>query len=220
LAARHDGFLPPALSLEPVLQPVERIFVSRVKLLRGIATGILICVFVPILLLQDFRSEIGNSLIRFGEKLKGNSETQLAPIMSMPIQSSTPSSGSTPSVPKSNLEIHSQETLSQPNPAASDQTPQGASSSTDLGLEDRQYSSKHLADVHSERGRSLLTQRLWSAIGSGDISAEVALAQLYLTGDGVPKNCDQARVLLKAASRNGNIEALQELRKLSRSGCR
>jgi len=55
---------------------------------------------------------------------------------------------------------------------------------------------------------------------AGDSSAEFALAQLYLKGDGVPRNCEQARVLLRAAAKNGNSEALQQLRNLKNSPCR
>jgi len=43
------------------------------------------------------------------------------------------------------------------------------------------------------------------------------LADLYLHGDGVARNCDQARVLLSAASRKGNVEAMHDL---NRTGCR
>jgi TPR repeat protein len=57
-------------------------------------------------------------------------------------------------------------------------------------------------------------------LNAGDRSAEVPLAQLYLTGDGVPRSCDQARILLRAASKNGNIEALRQLQQLKKSGCR
>ena len=74
-----------------------------------------------------------------------------------------------------------------------------------------------LARLRSQR--SAIVGQLWSALGKGDRSAETALAQHYLTGDGVPRNCEQARVLLRAASKNGDIEALRQLRKLGRT-CR
>jgi TPR repeat protein len=57
-------------------------------------------------------------------------------------------------------------------------------------------------------------------VEAGDSSAEVALAELYLKGDGVPRSCEQARVLLRAASKSGNIEALQQLRRLKKNTCR
>jgi TPR repeat protein len=61
---------------------------------------------------------------------------------------------------------------------------------------------------------------LWVAVGQGDTEAEVALARLYLTGRLVKKNCEQGRVLLTAASKKGNAEAISELRGLIRRGCR
>jgi TPR repeat protein len=78
----------------------------------------------------------------------------------------------------------------------------------------------HVVDPHSRAGRRAFARQLWSAIGAGDSSAEVPLAELYLKGDGVPKNCEQAAVLLRAASKNGNVEALEKLKNLSKKGCR
>jgi hypothetical protein len=42
---------------------------------------------------------------------------------------------------------------------------------------------------------------LWSRVGEGSVDAEVALAKLYLRGERVAHSCEQARVLLVAASR-------------------
>jgi hypothetical protein len=60
---------------------------------------------------------------------------------------------------------------------------------------------------------------LWARVAKGDVSAEVALAKLYLTGEGVAKNCVQARLLLSAAAGDGNGEAQQKLAQLNRKGC-
>jgi hypothetical protein len=62
-------------------------------------------------------------------------------------------------------------------------------------------------------------QQLWSAVQSGNVQAALTLADLYLRGDGVPVNCDQARVLLLVASKKGNAQAVKELRELDRTGC-
>ncbi len=61
---------------------------------------------------------------------------------------------------------------------------------------------------------------LWAAVKKGNISAEIALANLYARGDGVTKNCDQARVLLRAAAEKGSSMASQELAQVVRGGCR
>ena len=48
---------------------------------------------------------------------------------------------------------------------------------------------------------------LWKAVKRGSVSAEVALANLYLEGEAVPQNCEQAHMLLHAASMKGNKAA-------------
>ena len=48
---------------------------------------------------------------------------------------------------------------------------------------------------------------LWSRVRKGDAEAEVALAKLYLSGVGVERSCEQAHVLLLAASRKRNKTA-------------
>ena len=61
---------------------------------------------------------------------------------------------------------------------------------------------------------------LWAAVGKGNSSAEVILADLYVRGAGVPKSCEQGRVLLRAASKSGNHEAETKLRELNTKGCK
>jgi hypothetical protein len=48
---------------------------------------------------------------------------------------------------------------------------------------------------------------LWKAVKRGSVSAEVALANLYLAGEAVPRNCEQAHMLLSAASMKGSKAA-------------
>jgi hypothetical protein len=60
---------------------------------------------------------------------------------------------------------------------------------------------------------------LWKAVGKGNATATLALSDLYLRGDGVPKNCDQARLLLDAAARKGVRTAAERLRNLQAFGC-
>lgn len=50
-------------------------------------------------------------------------------------------------------------------------------------------------------------QALWSEVEAGDVSAEVALGELYAQGNGVPKSCGQARMLLNSAAKKGNDQA-------------
>jgi len=46
------------------------------------------------------------------------------------------------------------------------------------------------------------------------------LADLYERGDGIPKRCDQAEVLLVAAAKKGSTAAANRLRELQASGCK
>jgi hypothetical protein len=62
-------------------------------------------------------------------------------------------------------------------------------------------------------------QQLWSAFQGGNVQAALTLADLYLRGDGVPVNCDQARVLLLVASKKGSTQAIKKLRELDATGC-
>ena len=48
---------------------------------------------------------------------------------------------------------------------------------------------------------------LWKAVKRGNVSAEVALASLYLQGKSVPQNCEQAHMLLQTASMKGSEAA-------------
>jgi hypothetical protein len=62
-------------------------------------------------------------------------------------------------------------------------------------------------------------QQLWSAVQAGNIKAAVALADLYTRGEGVPVNCEQARILLRVASEKKNAEARRKLQELDKGGC-
>jgi hypothetical protein len=48
---------------------------------------------------------------------------------------------------------------------------------------------------------------LWKAVKRGGVNAEVALANVYLEGEAVPRNCEQAHMLLYAASMKGSKAA-------------
>ena len=48
---------------------------------------------------------------------------------------------------------------------------------------------------------------LWKAVKRGSVNAEVALARLYLEGEAVPQNCEQAHMLLSVASMKGSKAA-------------
>lgn len=75
-------------------------------------------------------------------------------------------------------------------------------------------------NANSSRQKTALTpQQLWASVQAGNTTAAVALAELYIDGEGVPQNCDQARVLLLVASEKRNAGAIKRLQELDKTGC-
>lgn len=62
-------------------------------------------------------------------------------------------------------------------------------------------------------------EQLWASVQTGNTGAAVALADLYIRGEGVPQSCTQARVLLLVASGKRNAGAIKKLQELDKTGC-
>jgi len=60
---------------------------------------------------------------------------------------------------------------------------------------------------------------LWKSVAKHNSEATLLLADLYLKGEGVPQNCEQARLLLDSAARKGIAGAAERLRNLQAFGC-
>jgi hypothetical protein len=76
-----------------------------------------------------------------------------------------------------------------------------------------------LRGTNGARDSAKAARLLWAAVKNNNSTAEVLLADLYLRGDGVPKSCEQGRVLLEAASRSGNAQAKEKLSEIHATGC-
>jgi len=185
-----------------------------------LATGFLIGAFVVavVVLVDMFRPEVGSALIHLGEKIAGvgpQRQTSSALPSSAPVPShASPSTEAKPDVPQKEA---SGDSSRQPDSSreVKSQSPNLAIPRTKRVPDRLPYRrSPNSADRRAE------VPRLWSAIASGNSSAEVDLARLYLSGDGVPRNCEQAKVLLQAAAKGGSVEARQELKELQTTGCR
>jgi hypothetical protein len=61
---------------------------------------------------------------------------------------------------------------------------------------------------------------LWNAVKRGSVQAEVALANLYLKGEAVAQSCEQAHILLLAASVKGSKLADDSLKNSYAERCR
>jgi TPR repeat protein len=58
--------------------------------------------------------------------------------------------------------------------------------------------------------------QLWASVQAGNSKAAVTLAELYIKGEGVPQNCQQARILLLVASEKRNEAAIKRLQALDK----
>jgi hypothetical protein len=87
------------------------------------------------------------------------------------------------------------------------------------GQEEFNAAREMLRGDHRQRNLSKAVDLLWAGVRKGYVPAEVTLADLYRRGDGVTKNCDQAQVLLVAASKKGSPEARQMLEQMAEEGC-
>jgi PilZ domain len=151
-----------------------------------------------------YRRNVGESLIAIGEKISGDSRSgepaNVSP-QNSPQDSSDPPPNVTPQEP-----AHSQP----PQRSPLDFTPQTQASAHDTTRDSASAKPKAPPrDISS----------LWVAVQNGDASAELVLANRYIDGDGVVKNCDQARVLLEAAAKRGNSAAVKRLAELPSTGC-
>ncbi|HEY4905332.1 MAG TPA: hypothetical protein VIH89_17780 [Candidatus Sulfotelmatobacter sp.] len=77
--------------------------------------------------------------------------------------------------------------------------------------------------LNGTRGRTRDTAEaakwLWRSFGKKNAAAALLLSDLYIRGDGVPKSCDQARLLLDAAARKGASGAAERIQSLPSLGC-
>lgn len=94
--------------------------------------------------------------------------------------------------------------------------PQQAS---DSGKSDLAAAMAILGGPKGKRDTSEAARLLWTAVGNGNSTAEVVLADLYLHGNGVAKSCEQGRVLLQAAAISGNVLGQSKLDELDTNGC-
>jgi len=76
-----------------------------------------------------------------------------------------------------------------------------------------------LASSPSATGKksAMNPNQLWGEVQAGNSKAAVELAELYIKGDGVPQNCQQARVLLLTASEKRNTAAIKRLHDLDKA---
>jgi hypothetical protein len=143
-----------------------------------------------------------------------------ATLGAVPVPASTPLS---PGVQNKNrVDASSQNNQTADSQLAPPTLPEGASSSAVVqsGAEELATAEKYLNGAPGmTRNSAEAAQWLWKAVSKRNLEATLALSDLYLRGDGVPKSCDQARLLLDAAARKGAKAAAVRLRGLQAFGC-
>jgi TPR repeat protein len=97
--------------------------------------------------------------------------------------------------------------------------PAAASGDAGSGQEEFKVAEDILRGSNRRRDLQVAVSLLWSGVRKGYVPAEVALADLFRRGEGVPRNCDQARVLLVAASKRGSFDARLMLERMAEQGC-
>ena len=103
--------------------------------------------------------------------------------------------------------------------SAATSKPQPATADANAGAEDFALATEYLNGRRGPRDSTEAAKFLWKAVGKENPSAILLLSDMYLVGDGVPKSCDQARLLLNAAVRKSVPHAAQKLRNLQTAGC-
>lgn len=88
------------------------------------------------------------------------------------------------------------------------------------GQQELLQAQRYLEGKTTARDSSEAARWLWKAVGKQNSSAVLLLSDLYARGDGVPRSCDQARLLLVAATKRGATDAAAKLRNLESQGCR
>jgi TPR repeat protein len=137
-----------------------------------------------------------------------------------PVESGAPSTPERPPAPES-APIHA------PSHATAHKLPSPhrlASAAPTAGFGDGSQelllAEQSLEGKNGVRDSAQAAKLLWKAVGKQNAQASLLLSDLYARGDGVARNCDQARLLLVAAARKGTPAAAQQLHSLESSGCR
>jgi TPR repeat protein len=175
------------------------------------------------LLLVAYQHEVGDSLIWLGETLSGKTKASVV----TPENKATPPSSSSEigGVRQKPEEQKADEAGVTPKRVAEAAVPaegQPARLDTSATGGERQESvleKQVIRDKPETWDASESVESLWGAVQGGSLSAERSLAERFVRGEGVAKNCEQAKVLLKAAANRGSREARLRLYELETQGC-
>jgi hypothetical protein len=208
---------------------------SSASVWRGIAvTATLIAVLALGIVYQK---DVGNTLIWLGETMSG-SKTKASTVTpsekpvdssasSLPATTPDASTNKNPSdgLPESDPAADAKKVYEDTEKLATAKPQSSATTSNTANVADRAVSALDRQNAAAAQRPEInwsetdSVEALWGAVQAGSVSAEVSLAERFARGAGVSKNCDQAKVLMKAAADKGNREARLRLYELETNGC-
>jgi PilZ domain len=209
---------------------------------RGIAV---VATVVAVLALGImYQKDVGTSLIWLGETMSGKTKASTVapaekPIASAPsalpttgpetatagdVTNKNPSAAAPDSTDPTAADMKAAEDLAKTAPSTRTQPSTGGNGPNAANVSDRSVSLLERQNAAAQKpepnwSETDSVEALWGAVQAGSVSAEVSLAERFARGAGVNKNCDQAKVLMKAAADKGNREARLRLYELETSGC-
>jgi hypothetical protein len=110
------------------------------------------------------------------------------------------------------------ETTGAAHPSAAAPKPKAAADELSVPTRKTVSGQEEMAKANDASDAAAAAAWLWKATAKGNPEAPVRLADMYVKGDGVPRSCEQAFVLLRAAADNGNAQARARLAQISNSG--
>jgi hypothetical protein len=207
---------------------------------RGIAVAATLIAVLALGIM--YQKDVGNSLIWLGETLSGNKTkaSSVSPVekpadnSSVALPTTKPEAAPDNSADKnSSAGIPDSDPVAESKKAAEDtaklaaatkgQSPAATPNASNVS--DRSVSALDRQNAAAAQkpepswSETDSVETLWGAVQAGSISAEVSLAERFARGAGVNKNCDQAKVLMRAAANKGNREARLRLYELETNGC-
>jgi len=205
---------------------------SLPRLSRAAAVGIVAAGMAVVLsaAVFSFRREVGESLIRLGEKMVGEikpaeSERRATP-KTLPATPAMNPSANSPSLSRPAGARANPVPAQAPPIQKAPSTPAGSSvvaaprtALEEPGQAELAVAQRILGSKNGSRDITGAMKLLWVAVQKGNSAAVLTLSDLYLRGQVVAKNCAQARVLLTAAAKKGSAEAKARLEQLSEEGC-
>jgi len=203
-APSASEFAPPGVSASPdqaPLVPLERfVAATRSQFLRGLLLGILITAIVSVFAVK----------LALRQQPSTSGREASAPSSAVDNPASAPDPSTTKPAPNSSP--------ASVQPADPSNAPSEKPVSDSFG-NTAPPSAPASSNATTHPKLNLTPDQLWAEVQSGNSKAAIALADLYLRGDGVPVNCAQARILFQFAAQKNDPEAIKKSRDLEKSGC-